>query len=77
MPLSGMPMEAFECSIRAILREAWGQRGVLIREMPLPSTPMDIVQDAVSLPSNSRPVVAALGGPAVRRKPVKILHDHK
>ena len=65
MLLSGMSMEAFESSIRAIVREALGQRPGPSGLLSLQSCTLVVVRDSVPLLSNFGLVIAPSGGPAV------------
>ena len=84
LPVSGLSMVAVESSIKAIVREALGQPAV--REA-LPLSVLDVLREAVKLPSNLVPVVPPFSGPVLyilidsevpgRRKPVGLLHDNE
>ena len=65
MPVSGMSMEPFESSIRAIVRVALGQRAGPSGVMPLQSSLLDVGRKTVPSSSNFGPIVARLSGPAV------------
>ena len=62
MPVSVMPMEAFDSIIRGIVREALPQRAGPSGAMPLPSSPMDVVWKPVPLPFTFGQLVAPSSG---------------
>ena len=65
MLVSGMSVEAFESRIRAIHREALGQRPGPSGVLHLQSSPLDVVREPVQLPPNSGPVNAPMSGPTL------------